>query len=230
VRVRVCCRYDYCCHPQKESNGKLEGSDAVVAQLKRIQNWTLANVNKLYLNLHVLILLDMQYIGRFWCAALNTAHTHIPLLRTTASPHPSPPLLLCRTLFEAYLSFRRMSPDGTGLVEEADVSSSDYEGRSRRTIISVYQQDEAAHPELKDESKQLITLLETIWRGKTVQQAYRRLAMPDIVVTNQKDKLVQLKKLRQLQRVAQQGSRGVATRESQEVEMHAEDHSACISA
>ena len=117
----------------------------------------------------------MQYIGRFW------------------------------TLFEAYLSFRRMSEDGSGLVEEKDepftlLSPSSTPTRPRPSIISVYGTDSAAHAE-SDASKEL---LEKIWRGKTVQQAYQRLAMPDIHVTNQKDKLVNLKKLRRLQRLAQQ--------------------------
>ena len=163
--------YDYCCHPQRKKDAELEGTPDVVAHLKRIQNWTLKSVNKLYLNLHVVILLDMQYIGRFW------------------------------TLFEAYLSFRRMSEDG--LVEEKDepfALLSPYSTRPRRTIISVYETDEVGHAET-DASKEL---LEKIWRGKTVQQAYQRLAMPDIHVTNQKDKLVNLKKLRRLQRLAQQ--------------------------
>ena len=117
----------------------------------------------------------MQYIGRFW------------------------------TLFEAYLSFRRMSEDGSGLVEEKDepftvLSPSSTATRPRPSIISVYGTDSAAHAE-SDASKEL---LEKIWRGKTVQQAYQRRAMPDIHVTNQKDKLVNLKKLRRLQRLAQQ--------------------------
>ena len=59
---------------------------------------------------------------------------------------------------------------------------------------------------LREEGRQLEQVLETMWTGKTVEQAYKRLMMADIVVTNEKDKFVQLKKLRQLQFAAQQRS------------------------
>ena len=151
-----------------------KGPMTSLLHLKRIQNWTLKSVNKLYLNLHVLILLDMQYIGRFW------------------------------TLFEAYLSFRRMSEGrpcrGEGRTFRPPFTYLDGDASHVLRSSPFTRLMRCGHAET-DASKEL---LEKIWRGKTVQQAYQRLAMPDIHVTNQKDKLVNLKKLGRLQRLAQQ--------------------------
>ena len=107
-----------------------------------------------------LILIDMQYVGRFW------------------------------PLFESYLSMRKVSSEGKGLVPDDG---------TRRSVVAVYEESADMH----EESRMLIELLTKIWTDKGPLAAHERLAKADIIVTNSKDKVVQLKKLRQLHMEAQ---------------------------
>ena len=83
------------------------------------------------------------------------------------------------TQFEAFLSFRKVTASGLGptpLTERRDA------------IICIHNADsEFDAPKLRK-----------MWGDKTVDEAHAVLARPDVKVTNQKDKDVQLPKLQRL--------------------------------
>ena len=87
------------------------------------------------------------------------------------------------TQFEAFLSFRKVTANGL---------DSTPEGEQRDTIVCIHNADpEFGPPKLRK-----------MWADKTAEQAYAILEKPDVKVTNQKDKDVQLPKLAKLNEFA----------------------------
>ena len=83
------------------------------------------------------------------------------------------------TQFEAFLSFRKVTASGLGPTPLSE---------RRDTIICIHNADsEFDAPKLRK-----------MWGDKTVDEAHAVLARPDVKVTNQKDKDVQLPKLQRL--------------------------------
>ena len=85
------------------------------------------------------------------------------------------------TQFEAYLSFRTVTANGLDLTPEAD----------RRCTIR------CIHNALVHE-KVFSDVLIAMWASKTASEAYEILVKPDVKVTNQRDKDIQLPKLKTL--------------------------------
>ena len=107
--------------------------------------WMLENINVLYLNARVLILLDLSYLSRFW------------------------------TQYEAWLSMQTATKEG---LRPATVDERRYE------IKAIYNTNEL-----------LGKSLEVQWANKTPHDAFNSLKMPDVMVTNNKDKGDQLPKI-----------------------------------
>jgi len=112
----------------------------------------LPNINLLYLFCSVLVILDRQYMGRFW------------------------------TQFEAFLSLRTVTADGLVYTPEAE----------RRCTVKC----------IRNASKHIATALIEEWEMKTVAEAYEVLKQPDVQVTSQRDKDIQLPKLLKLDEFA----------------------------
>jgi len=96
------------------------------------------------------------------------------------------------TQFEAFLSFRKVTPNGldpTPLSERRDA------------IICIHNADSEFDP----------PKLRKMWGDKTAEQAYAILEKPDVKVTNQKDKDMQLPKLKKLNEFAKSAVADVAT-------------------
>lgn len=94
---------DYSCMPQ--------GTRTALEQTEfKVQ---LPNINLLFLGCEVLVLLDLIYLQRFWCAQGppasqfgQTAHSLMPVTRTQFEAHlplPCPSMPMAMTKFEAYL-------------------------------------------------------------------------------------------------------------------------------
>ena len=83
------------------------------------------------------------------------------------------------TQFEAFLSFRKVTANGLDLTPLSE---------RRDAIICIHNADSEFDP----------PKLRKMWGNKTADEAYAILAKPDITVTNQKDKDVQLPKLKRL--------------------------------
>ena len=109
-------------------------------------------VNILYSTLTVIIMVDQQYIGRFW------------------------------TQLECFLALRQLSEHG---LEAAPLEA---QGSRCFFIETGASQGTGA----------LAALLQGTWGPVSVQQAHERLAQKDVVVTNQSDKIQQLRKLLEL--------------------------------
>ena len=69
---------------------------------------------------------------------------------------------------------------------------------ARRSVVAVYEE----HGGMREESQLLVQLLNQMWKDKSPLAAHERLSKADIIVTNAKDKVIQLKKLRQLHMAA----------------------------
>jgi hypothetical protein len=95
-----------------------------------------------------------------------------------------PPRALCRpqTQFEAFLSMRKVTENGLETAPAAE----------QRCVIKCIHN---AFPGIKDG-------IIDMWTGKTAQEAHAILAKPDVTVTNQSDKDVQLPKLLELDEFA----------------------------
>ena len=87
------------------------------------------------------------------------------------------------TQFEAFLSFRKVTANGLDSTSEEE---------RRDTIICIHNANPKYDPpKLRD-----------MWGDKTAEQAYAILEKPDVKVTNQKDKQIQLPKLKKLNEFA----------------------------
>ena len=87
------------------------------------------------------------------------------------------------TQFEAFLSFRKVTANGLDSTSEEE---------RRDTIICIHNANPKYDPpKLRD-----------MWGDKTAEQAYAILEKPDVKVTNQKDKNIQLPKLKKLNEFA----------------------------
>ena len=53
-------------------------------------------------------------------------------------------------------------------------------------------------PSILNANSMVVHSLQDMWRGKTPKDAIEALEMPDVTVTNQSDKVMQLKKLKEL--------------------------------
>lgn len=136
-----------------------KGADGVRSpEVKVTFDWMLENLSLLYIGCSVLILLDRSYQSRFW------------------------------TMFEAWLAFRCVTPDG--------LSTTTHETRGRVHIEMIY-----------DAPASLAHALEEDWGAMyNINEAHARLASPDVSVTNQKDKDVQLEKVIEISRFEPQSS------------------------
>lgn len=172
--------YDYWCMPQNptadfEAVSWVDKIDRYLFQppLKRTGadkvffGHMLGNSNILYLCLSVLVLLDRSSLSRFW------------------------------TQFEAWLAFRRVSSKGLdrcapsngvmNMAEKAtgiDINGDGSVGGDRCEITTMY----GAPASLRDS-------LVSEWKHVTLEEAHEKLSAPDVVVTNQGDKVQQLKKV-----------------------------------
>ena len=95
------------------------------------------------------------------------------------------------TQFEAFLSFRKVTANGL---------DSTPEGEQRDTIVCIHNADSEFDP----------PKLRKMWGDKTAEQAYAILEKPDVKVTNQKDKDVQLPKLEKLNEFAKSAVADIA--------------------
>jgi len=87
------------------------------------------------------------------------------------------------TQFEAFLSFRKVTANGLDSTPEEE---------QRASIVCIHNADsEFGQPKLRK-----------MWGDRTAEQAYAILKQPDVMVTNQKDKDVQLSKLEKLNEFA----------------------------
>ena len=82
------------------------------------------------------------------------------------------------TQFEAFLSFRKVTANGLDITPLSE----------RRDAIKC----------IHNAPQEFSTALRNMWGDKTAEQAYAILEKPDVKVTNQKDKDVQLPKLQKL--------------------------------
>ena len=131
--------YDYWCMPQ--------GADKTPEQKVQFK-WMLQNINSLYFGCHVLILLDLSYLSRFW------------------------------TQFEAWLAMQTATKEGLRPASEAE------QRWDVRPILNA--------------NSMVVDALQNMWRGLTPKDAIGALKKPDVTVTNESDKVVQLKKLKEL--------------------------------
>ena len=151
----------------------------------------LQNVDMLYLGASVLCMIDLSYVSR--CETdlqLQSSHASGAPPSSTASPHPPlPPLRVCRfwTQFEAWLSFQQCTEDGL-LPAPA--------GKSRSTTVPTLNGTDA-----------MTAHVEKMWAGRTPQQAHDLLRLPDVTVTNTKDKTTVLRKLLQMSFIVQEFKR-----------------------
>ena len=97
-----------------------------------------------------------------------------------------------RTQFEAFLSLRKVTAKGLDQADETE----------RRCVIKCIHNAPAA---LKD-------ALTDEWGSKTANEAYDVLKQPDVKVTNQSDKEIQLPKLKALDEFAKRAVEGVSAR------------------
>ena len=161
--------YDHWCMPQ----GQRTASENLHF------GWMLQNVNFLYLGCAVLILLDISYLSRFWTQvrAPSTLGAHVRVKRAF-SADVTAFFLPCPVQMEAWLS---MQLGGSTGLEPAP------EG-ARRCVI------EFLHTATSTTRDDLINM----WSQKTPEDAYALLSKPDVHVTNQRDKVTQLDKVKKL--------------------------------
>lgn len=155
--------------PQKTETNTRSDTDKQTFQLM------LKNVNILFLGIGVLILTDRSYLSRFWSVRLLPSHMHY----AQETPSELMPDVACRrTQFEAWLAMQDVSASGLVSAHVAD---------KRCTIRCVHGAPEALIESLVEE-----------WSGCTAQRAFEKLSAPDVHVTNQSDKDLQLPKIVEL--------------------------------
>ena len=140
----------------------------------------LGNVDMLYLGASVLLMVDLSYVSRFWTQVPYRTLCLRTILRrrrsmlihptTLALIHPTPP-----AQFEAWLSLQACTEDGLRPAAPEE---------SRVTIV----------PTLNG-TAEMASHVRQMWAEKTPEAARELLALPDVTVTNNKDKVTFLDKL-----------------------------------
>jgi hypothetical protein len=172
--------FDFSCMPQGQ---RTSPEDAEFRTM-------ITHVNLLYLGCHVLILLDLSYLSRFWTQVRDISQKPAPDVGLSVWPSPTAPtshlLVHCAsTQLEAWLSMQTVSAHG---LTPAGVDQ-------RRFAIK----------RLYDKHSICEELLINMWQSKSPLQAYETLRKPDVEVTSKSDKEKQLPKVMQLHEDAKLG-------------------------
>ena len=159
--------YDYWSMPQAPTTGIDDRTPADKHEFGAM----LTDVNILYLGCSCLLLVDLSYISRFW--------TQVPTPTSGLARWLLCSLMMCSNpcvgQFEAWLSMQATSGGGLKPVGQ---------GFQRCTAV----------PTLNATERDALRVLD-LWAEKTPQQAHDTLELPDVTVTNQRDKAVQLSKV-----------------------------------
>ena len=140
----------------------------------------LSNINLLYLGCHVLVLLDLSYMSRFWVWA-QLLNPRGVATRADARVHCH----FAQTQFEAWLAMQQTTANG---LKSCSVEDS----VKRCTVVPIYNANSIIVRDI------IPTALRTMWANKTPKHAYEILKQEDVTVTNQSDKAQQLPKIRTL--------------------------------
>ena len=141
----------------------------------------LSNINLLYLGCHVLVLLDLSYLSRFWVCSAESKTSKLSPPPYANSSHLVLTRLVGQTQFEAWTSMQTTTEGGLKSCPSVDDKS------NRCTIVPIYNANTV-----------IAGYLRTMWANKTPNEAYDILKQEDVTVTNQSDKDNQLPKIQKL--------------------------------